>query len=275
MRKILLVLSLTILFFISNFTVQAQFLENSFSKTQIINALQRQSNSQIKSVRAFGEKIVLAYTNEKIFRSDDNGDSWREIVLPKSFSQTIGTVSFLNENIGWVILADEQNARLEVVKTNDGGNSWTKGEINLRFEDLQEAELGSVSLEFSGVRDGVLKLRLPSSSNFSRQTIYTTNDGGANWNFESSSTKQKDRDEDFSVSKRELKEFPLLENISDLENIIQFSPTTKQNWILTAEGSCEGFKSGCVQTTKIYKVSKNQLKEITPPEIKESNRIEK
>jgi hypothetical protein len=275
MRKILLVLSLTISFFISNFTARTQILENPFSKSDVINVQQRQPNSQIKSIRAFDENSAIAYTNDKIFRTDDNGDSWREIASPKSFSQSIGTINFLNENTGWAILADRQHASLELVKTNDGGNSWMKSAVNLRLVDLQEAELDNVSLEFSDERKGTLKLHLPSSSNFSRQAIYTTNDGGVNWIFETSATKQKDRDEGFSISKQEIKGFPVLENISNSENIIQSSPVTESNWILTSEGDCDGFKSGCAQTTKIYKVSKNRLKEVTPPELKESGKIEK
>ncbi|MGI8640790.1 MAG: glycoside hydrolase domain-containing protein [Pyrinomonadaceae bacterium] len=203
-------------------------------------------NSQIKDIQVFGEKSGIAYTSDTLFQTNDNGETWREGILPKSYSDTISTVLFLNESIGWVILANEQYARLEFVKTQDGGNSWTKIPINLRQEDLREAFLENASLESNGDGDFTLTFRLPTSSNFVGTIIYESSNDGQTWEF----------------SKRlvEIRR----EDTASAEKI-------SGNWTLKTVGNCEGSKVGCVQETKVF----NRETEITPPQIKERSRIEK
>ncbi len=203
-------------------------------------------DSQIKDIQVFGEQSGLAYTSNTLFRTDDNGRTWREIALPRSFSETISTVFFENKNVGWAILADEKLARLELAGTSDGGNFWTKTTINLRQEDLSEADLENALLETTGSGDLTLILRAPTSSNFVGKIIYKSSNGGRIWEFSERSIEIR-RDEDASSQK------------------------TSGSWTLQTVGNCEGLKSGCVQETKVF----NQSKEITPPEIKNHARLEK
>ena len=91
-----------------------------------------------------------------------------------SFSETIRTVSFSDENIGWAILADEQNARLELTGTTDGGNSWAKMPIRLRNEDLSVADLGRIRIGIRGSGDLNLFISTTTSSNFTGIIIYET-----------------------------------------------------------------------------------------------------
>ncbi|MBA2493671.1 MAG: DUF1906 domain-containing protein [Acidobacteria bacterium] len=201
-------------------------------------------SSNIKDIQVFGEKSGIAYTSDTIWRTDTGGETWREIALPKSFSETISAVSFLNETIGWAILADEQNARLELVKTSDGGNSWTKTPVNLRQEDLREADLGNTFLQYIDENNLFLLLPLPTSSNFSGASFYESRDGGNTWNRLTRSIQKKLSDNQTGKNSR---------------------------WILKRVGNCEGFKTGCVQETKIF----DGANEITPPEIKNLARLEK
>ncbi len=203
-------------------------------------------SSQIKDIQVFGEQSGLAYTSDTLFRTDDNGETWREIALPRSFSETISTVFFENKNVGAAILANAQNARLEFVGTNDGGNSWTKTPINLRQEDLQEADLENASLRIDSSGDLTLIFRAPTSSNFVGKIIYKSSNGGQTWEFAERSIEIR-RDDDASSHK------------------------TSGNWTLQTAGNCEGSKIGCVQETKVF----NRAREITPPEIKNLARIEK
>ena len=230
-------------------------------------------SAQLKAIQVFGEKSGLAYTGDALLMTNDNGVSWREIVLPRDSEETISAVSFVDEKIGLAFLADRQNARLSWAKTQDGGNSWTKNSINLRKEDLQEAHLGDVSLIIDDEQTIKISLRLQSSSNFDRRAVYFTNDGGQSWNFKVS--------RDFPLTKyhggmreREFEKMATAVKLAEEENIIEASYFSENGWILTATGNCEGFKTGCVQETKIRKVSSDnsinfKAKEITPPQIKE------
>src|SRR4028118_2288491 len=49
-------------------------------------------SSQIKDIQVFGERSGIAFTHDTLFRTDTNGATWREINLPKEFSETISAV---------------------------------------------------------------------------------------------------------------------------------------------------------------------------------------
>ena len=203
-------------------------------------------SSDIKHIQVFGEKSGVALTSDTLFRTDDNGENWREVALPKKLNETISTVYFLNESIGWTILVDRQNLSLHLAETNNGGNSWTKTPVILRNEDLLEADLENVNFEARSSRNFVLTFRAPTSSNFVGQIVYESQNGGQIWLF--SERTAKIRREDAASAEK-----------------------TSGNWTLKTVGNCEGAKVGCVQESKIFAGTK----EITPPPIKELARIEK
>ncbi len=252
MRRIIFPVSFFILSFcFFAFSVEAQEIEgNIFRKLEIISTTRHSpqigNSSNIRNIQVLGEKSGIAYTNETLFRTDDNGKSWREIALPKSFGESIGAVLFENENVGLAVIGDSDRARLGLAKTADGGNSWTKTSIELRSGDLREADLENVSLEVAANGGLILFLRAPTSSNFVGQIIYESSNGGQNWEF-LQRTAEIRREDQASAEK------------------------TSGNWTLKTVGNCEGVKVGCFQESKIFAGTK----EITPPSIKELSRIAK
>jgi hypothetical protein len=259
--------------------------ENQFRKLEILAEFSRPPvivpetrSSELKNIQVFGENAGIAFTDDALLKTDDNGETWRELVLPRESGEMVSAVLFLNENVGLAILADRQNARLVLAKTPDGGNSWTRNLLNLRTEDLREAQLDNASLKIYE-ENIILSLRLQSSSNFDRRATYFTNDGGQTWNFKDS--------RDFPVIKyhagmreRELEKTAAAAKLTAGEKIVENSSLSETSWILTASGKCAGIKTGCVQETKIRKVSgadpgNLSAAEITPPQIKELSRTEK
>ncbi len=240
----------------SGFPAPAQefFEENPFSlfKSESLKSLPPPKfsndslNSQIKDVQVFGEQSGIVFTRTALYRTDDDGGAWREIVLSKNSSEIISIVFFKNKNAGSAILADEQNLSLQIARTQDGGNSWTKTPIYLRQEDLREAVLENAALVSNRDGDFTLTFRLPTSSNFVGTTTYKSSNDGQTW--------------EFSERLIEIRH----EDTASAEKI-------SENWTLKTVGSCEGSKVGCVQETRVF----NQGTEITPPQIKELSRIEK
>ncbi len=226
MQKFLLVICLCMLFGLNVFGQKGlDFIESSKS-------------SQIKDIQVFNDNSGIAYTQDSIFRTDNNGETWREINLPKESHQIISSVNFADEQNGSVIIADYKNVALNLLQTTDSGNNWTSQPMNLRTEDLQEADLSTTSLQ-----ENLLYIRMQTSSNFIGNIVYQTNDL-INWN----------------LVKRESK----LKTSDEVINILQ-------RWNLKSEGNCENRKLGCVQETKIF----NGKTDITPPQIVELSRLEK
>lgn len=223
-------------------------------------------SSLIAGIRVFDDGAGIAYTADSLFFTGDNGNSWEEMRLSKSFRESIAAVDFSNRTSGWIVLSQNDRAGLHLIKTTDGGRSWTGASITLLDRDLQEADLTSLSLVVTGDRSARLHLRLASNSNFVRNSVYTTMDGGETWSLGSTET-VKAAGEEVAT-----KTFP---GMAGGENITSEAVSQNSHWILVSSGACEGFKSGCVQSTRIYNTSTGSLKEITPPAIREFAQIEK
>jgi hypothetical protein len=241
--------------------------ENEFRGMEILREFSRPAtadprtrSAQIKNIQVLGENSGVAFTDDALLGTEDNGATWREINLPREPRETISSISFDDIFYGWVILADRENGRLTLAKTEDGGINWTKIPVNVKTEHLQEADLSNTELVLDGVwyRTVYLKINLASSSNFVRKIFYKTTDFGQSWNPADEITQKREFD---------------LESVAKIngENVVGQTGFNSNKWFLTADGKCEGFKSGCWQETKIY----TSDKEITPPQIKEFSRIEK
>ncbi len=209
----------------------------AFGLTGSAQSLFEQPSSQIKNIQTFGSQSGVAYTNETLFRTDDNGESWRELSLPKGFSQTIGGAGFIGENIGFVILGGNN---FSLLKTGDGGINWSVKPINLRAEDLSEVDLQDISIdsEDSFGRQMLLKFRLQTSSNFTGKVFYESLDGGDSWQFIRREVALRESD-DVGVKR-------------------------SNRWTLENSGDCVNGKIGCLNESKI---TRGNI-EITPPQVK-------
>jgi hypothetical protein len=221
-------------------------LEAAFDEPYFKDQRSESKSAQIKNIQVFGEKSGIVFTSDALFRTDDNGETWREIGLPKDFSEKIGAVNFENETIGSAILGDNQNLRLELLQTDDGGNSWVKTPIKLTEKDSAEADLENTSLEILSNGEFLVSVRIPTSSNFSGNIFYESSNNRQNWNFKERTVELRRNDEALGIK-------------------------ADNKWVLKTDGNCEGLKIGCVQESKLFIESK----EITPPNIKELTRIEK
>lgn len=226
-------------------------ISSPFTRLEIITSLQRPpqkpKSSQIKNIQTFGTQSGIAFTSDTIYRTDNNGESWRELDLQKRFSQTISGAEFADENNGVVIIADEQNVNLQLFKTSDGGNNWIKNAINLRTEDLSQIDLQNIDIANADNFNEqiLLTFRLQTSSNFSGKVFYATFDGGNYWQFISSDVVPRESD-----------------NVSIKRS---------DRWTLENIGDCLQDKTGCVNESKIMRGNI----EITPPQIKQLSQIEK
>ncbi len=254
MKKALLAVLLTIS--LSEVAISA---EGWFGQPKFLyEATQDQGRADhlIKDLIAFDAKSAIAYTSDVVFRTDDAGATWHVLVLPASGGDVVASVFFENKRTGFVLITHASSATLKVARTTDGGLNWTERPVTLENSAYFELDLDNSVL--SRKQDGSFEIsaRIPTSSNFTGNAIYRSYDDGATWQFVSRSVEPRRDDEADAVSR-------------------------KENWAVETSGQCAGFKTGCVQTTRLYRtdfpadgndIAKGSWQDITPARIVELNR---
>jgi photosystem II stability/assembly factor-like uncharacterized protein len=134
----------------------------------------------IQDIQLLSDRTGMALMNYRLFRTDNNGNSWSEITPKQAIPGTIMAVQFLDESYGWVVSQDPLTGQLDIYQTGDGGKNWQASLLqdgNVDFGPLTSA----VYLNFLDRQTGWVVVKLVSSSNFSIGKLYRTFDGGQNW----------------------------------------------------------------------------------------------
>ncbi|MCC6327091.1 MAG: DUF1906 domain-containing protein [Acidobacteria bacterium] len=202
------------------------------------------ASSQIKDVVRFSERSGLVYTNDSIFRTEDAGGTWDQLSLPLLPGRSVASVLFKTPMTGLVLIADPSSVSFELAGTEDGGTTWKRLPIELENAAFLEVIVADASL--AGEPGGTLEItaRIPTSSNFIGKAVYRSNDGGATWSIVGRSVELN-------------------------TEVTASAAAKKRNWTVETSGECLGFKSGCIQETKLFISGR----EVTPPKIKQIQRL--
>jgi len=222
--KLTSVFTLTLCFFV--FTTSGR-LNMTFGST----------GPSIKNIAVTGNETGFVVTETSIFRTDNGGVTWSELTLPGE--ARIASALFELDRTGIVIRWNQ--AGLELARTADGGETWAVSRIELENLDQTDALRESAVISRN---NGILTLtlRVPTSSNFEGNAIYTSADGGLTWAFEGTSVE--------------------LAGGAD-----RASELASGNWTVKTDGRCEGFKTGCYQESRLVIGGADK----TPPQIREAN----
>ncbi|MEP7149331.1 MAG: glycoside hydrolase domain-containing protein [Acidobacteriota bacterium] len=247
MKKKTLILAIGLLL---STTIAAQ--DSPFARMEVIITLQRPPSIQrsalsaeIKDIQKFDGRWGIAYTADAIFRTANGGATWDELSIGVATYETIGTVRFADHLNGYAILSNLKGYRVTLLRTRDGGGSWERENLELADFESHEADPTSAELVIESGGRLEVSFRITTSSNFSGVVRYISPDDGHTWRFAEKRVDLRASDE--PVEKR------------------------SGNWTIITEGTCAGFKTGCVQETRILAGDAD----ITPPRIAELARIEK
>ncbi len=217
---------------------------------------------QIKSFQTIGASGGIAFTRNALFRTEDAGEDWQEIYLQKLESQEIVQVFFLSATAGQILLADSGRSTLEIWRTDDGGDLWTVDPIGISPDILARADLSNVRLSCPTTSRGCeLAIRMQTSSNF---------DG---WMRFAAPDESHRADGSYDEQRWELRSETVGLKIEEQANGYSQAGSLRSDgdWTLRTEGVCQGFKTGCMQETRLYRAGK----EITPPAVKDLIQREK
>ncbi|MGD9562141.1 MAG: glycoside hydrolase domain-containing protein [Pyrinomonadaceae bacterium] len=254
--------------------------------------------SVIRGIQVFGKSSGIVYTSSAAYRTDDNGATWTELPIGRLYP--LASIRFADEENGTAVLIDQGAFGIRRYDTRDGGSTWIEarlGETPALLNDLENADLESAVIwtDENGIE--ILEFRLSSSSNFDLTVSYRRGSDEATWGYRRTREKDPNHQEIAGSPKKDrwgglpdlppgryhtgfLPEDPVIMRDENTPN----SPSrVHSNWYVTQNGSCVGPKSGCVQTTALYKtVRKHQnaattfsFQDITPPQLVELNQSEK
>lgn len=196
--------------------------------------------AQIKDFQVFPDGTGLVYTSEAVYRTVD-GRSWYVLPVPLGITERIADVNFVDPLVGSVLLPDPTGQTIALAVTKDGGKTWSRRVISL--EGAVELELDLENAQILGDPAGALtiNLRVPTSSNFVGRASYSSTDGGLTWQFAGRNVEPNSEQKVSAVNQ-------------------------KGNWSVETSGECLGFKSGCIQVTRLFIAGV----EATPGAIKEA-----
>ncbi len=213
-------------------------LVSSFSRPIVIR--QGKNDHEIRGLFKLADNSVVVFTEASLMRSSDNGTSWQKLDLPLGVDQTIASAISISGSM--VVLTGGSELRsLELMISDQNATSWTKKELVLPGIEMLGADLigGRVAQLASGELE--LTFILPTSSNFTGFLRYVSSKKGNSW----------------QLSEREM----------DIRSNDEADSTIEIDGIrLETNGSCVGYKTGCVQESKVT----FEGNDITPPQVKQN-----
>ena len=112
-------------------TQKARLGEQSRESARLEAAAEASPPSSVRDMRLLTASQGWVLTDRRLARTDDSGESWRDIAPPDVPAEDIHGVYFLDPSHGWLArLAQgesslERGARLEILRTEDGGRTWS------------------------------------------------------------------------------------------------------------------------------------------------------
>jgi photosystem II stability/assembly factor-like uncharacterized protein len=105
-----------LIFQISLFVTSYTSAQNN-SQWEVLN-----EGREIKDVDFVNEKSGWMIRNEKLYRTEDGGETWTLVPLVEEWN--IRLIEFLNENLGFILFNSGLNSKSYITKSVDGGDSW-------------------------------------------------------------------------------------------------------------------------------------------------------
>jgi photosystem II stability/assembly factor-like uncharacterized protein len=212
-----------------------------------------------------------------LFSTSDGGQTWTKLPPPPLGDP----VRFVTKSDGWLAGGPTGN---RLYMTRDGGRTWSSEPLALPAGISPQASVRYRLPAFTSEHDGLLAVRYTWSNN-SALVLEQTNDGGAHWNPRmvlagpASENYPAVSLVDSHVVRVATDPAGVLTTTVDESSAVSdgtISPeasvlsadfvSTSRGWIMTSEGHCTGYKTGCSQQERVFATmdTGKTFREITP-----------
>ncbi len=135
---------------------------------------------QLQGAQPVASGAGWAWTSARLWWSGDVGAAWQERTPTALASGAIRGAFFLDANRGWLAAQALATGELQILRTQDGGLTWSVSALPDAQGDLAERG-GNLSLDFIDAQTGWASVRLQTSAAFSEGRLFRTLDGGQTW----------------------------------------------------------------------------------------------
>lgn len=125
-----------------------------------------------------------ALTGQRLLVTADGGSTWRNVTPPSGF----GSGAFLDAEHGWVAISeaftsasDPSYGRIDVWRTTNGGQTWTKAELPKAVFNAFGEILPPVQFDFLDASQGFAFLSGNLAKGRNDSDLFWTADGGRTW----------------------------------------------------------------------------------------------
>ena len=121
----------------------------------------------------------------RLYWTDDNGRSWRDITPRPMPTPGIGLVFFLDRSHGWTLSSDSTGADAEgvhffLLRTEDGGKNWGTTVLQSPTLGMPDSYDSPIQLQFTDSQHGWMLWHWH-LMNSSHDHLLSTSDGGRSW----------------------------------------------------------------------------------------------
>jgi len=117
-----------------------------------------------------------------VIKTSNGGGNWKDLLTLGSLSGYSSEPTLFVLNDKTVYTASYTATGIEIEKSNDSGESWSKSEIKMQ-NDVQSGYGGSLSLSFLNQSNGFLLTSGSPTAGMMSKALYRTSDGGESWTY--------------------------------------------------------------------------------------------
>lgn len=140
-----------------------------------------------RDIEAWDERTAITMSSgeeDRIYRTEDGGKTWSLVFEHPDRSAFFDGFAFADNNTGW-LMGDPLNGQLLILKTVDGGRTWTELPRD-RLPQIEEGEAGFAAsgtniVAVSPTGFAIALGGAKPEEEFERSRIVSTQDDGVNW----------------------------------------------------------------------------------------------
>ena len=208
-----------------------------------------------RDIEAWDEQTAVIMSSgeeDRIYRTKDGGRTWSLVFEHPNRNAFFDGFAFADTKTGW-LMGDPIDGQLLILKTNDGGQTWTESPRD-QLPQIEEGEAGFAAsgtniVAFSPTGFAIALGGAKPGDEFERSRIVSTKDDGANWTSQVVPLSRSEAGGIFSVCRLDQESWAAVggnyKRADDTNQTAAFTRDGGLSWRSVSKSSPSGYRS-CV-----------------------------